>query len=198
MAMALSACAADNASLLPKPLESAPEVGSVTAGGHPTTVAVDQGPGSATEIYSRIALGAMTCWFGASGPLKKDYIYHADADAPSRGGKAAIVIHERDPTQPNPRGAKAYRIDIDPTGDASANVRVDNLKMADAFSTAMAGDVSRWTKGDQGCAGTSTAVGWSPSTAEPPQAPPAAGKKSVKKSKAKAHQEKPAPKQASQ
>ena len=63
----------------------------MTPGDPPPAMALEQGAGSATEIYSRIATGAMGCWFGASGPLKKDYIYHADADAPSRGGKAEIV-----------------------------------------------------------------------------------------------------------
>ena len=51
-------------------------------------VAMGQPVGSATDIYARIAQGAMGCWFAVSGPLKKDYIFHASADAPSRGGKA--------------------------------------------------------------------------------------------------------------
>jgi hypothetical protein len=137
----------------------------------------------------------MTCWFGRSGPLKKDYIYHAEADAPSRGGKAEIVVHERDPTQPNPRGAKAYRINIEPAGEGSASVRAENLKMPAAFAAAMAEDVGRWSKGDQGCAGTSTAAGWGPQPEAPAEAsPPKPAKKSkVKPAQKKTPANKPAP-----
>lgn len=198
-ACAVGACAGNNELLLPKLPSAAPEVGSVTPGGPSAPMPLEQGEGSATEVYSRIATGAMSCWFGAAGPLKRDYIYHAEADAPSRGGKAEIVIHQRDPTQPNPRGAKAYRINIDPTGDETAAVRVQNLKMTDAFATAMSGDVGRWTKGDQGCAGTSTAVGWVPAAEVPPaQQSHHSGKKAAKKSKPKPHKASAAPKQASQ
>ena len=124
--------------------------------------------GSATEVYSRVASGAMSCWFGAAGPLKKDYIYHAEADAPSRGGKSEITIHVRDPAQPNPRGAKAYRINIEPAGE-TASLATENLKMPDAYANAMTSDVGRWSKGDQGCAGASTAAaaGWAPQTPLP-------------------------------
>ncbi len=116
--------------------------------------------GSATDIYSNIARGAMACWFAVNGPLKKDYIFHATADAPSRGGKAEVVIHLRDPTQPNPRGVKTYIVEIQPTGEASANVTVENRKMSDAYAAAMTGDISRWAKGEEGCASPSTAAGW--------------------------------------
>jgi len=133
----------------------------------PAPVTVDQPVGSATDIYARVAQGAMSCWFGANGPLKKDYIFHANADAPSRGGKAQITIHRRDPTQPNPRGAKAYLVNIDPTGESTATVKAENLKMSDDFASAMTDDVARWSRGDQGCSGNSTAAGWAP-------APPAA------------------------
>ena len=83
----------------------------------------------------------------ANGPLKKDYIFHATADAPSRGGKAQIVIHQRDPTQPNPRGAKAYLVSIDPTGESSATIKTENLKMTDAFAAAMTDDVGALVEG---------------------------------------------------
>lgn len=138
--------------------------------------------GSATEVYARVALGANTCWFGGKGPLKKHYIYHAEADAPSRGGKSEITIHNRDPSQPNPRGAKAYKINIEPAGDAATLV-TENIKMPAAFAAAMTADVRRWSKGDQGCAGASTAAvaGWRPQ--EPPV--PAAAVKPAKKPKAK-------------
>ena len=119
----------------------------------------DQPIGSPTEIYSRVALGANSCWFGGDGPLKKDYIYHAEADAPSRGGKAEITIHKRDPSQPNPRGAKAFKVKIERNAELTTLV-TENISMAEPMASGMVSDVGRWSKGDQGCAGSSTVAGW--------------------------------------
>jgi hypothetical protein len=146
--------------------------------------ATDKPVGSATEIYARVARGANTCWFvgpgpGQAGPLKKDYIYHAEADAPSRGGKAEIIIHARDPLNSNPRGAKAYRVNIDPDGEA-ATLKTENLKMPEAMSAAMTADVNRWAKGDQGCAGSSTVAGWGASQPPAPTATLPPAKKKLK------------------
>lgn len=176
-AAGLSACAAGGGDGPSFSLPEMPAVASITA---PS----DESPkGNATELYARVASGANTCWFGAAGPLKKVYIYHAEADAPSRGGKAEIVIHEREPSQPNPRGAKAYRITILPTGETSATVATENLKMSEAFAAAMADDVTRWSKGEHGCVGHSTAAGWVPAAPQAavtakPQAKPAKSAKS--------------------
>lgn len=166
---------------LPK-LAELPAVASITG------PAEREPEGSATELYTRIARGAVGCWFGGSGPLKKDYIYHAEADAPSRGGKAEIVVHVRDPSQPNPRGAKAYRIKIDPKDEGSATITTENLKMSEPVAAAMAADVGRWSRGDQGCEGASTAVGWSSGAAAPPRTDPGTSKpksKSTAKATAK-------------
>jgi hypothetical protein len=167
-----------------------PSLSSLSAVTAPAVTPASETPvGSPTEIYSRVAQGAVGCWFGSHGPLKKAYIYHAEADAPSRGGKAEIVVHVRDPSQPNPRGAKAYRINIEPVGD-SATLKTENLKMPDPIAAAMTDDVNRWAKGDQGCAGTSTAAGWGAPSVDagqpaPQQVATGAGKKTKKKTAAK-------------
>jgi hypothetical protein len=90
--------------------------------------------------------------------MKKDYIYHAEADAPSRGGKAEIVVHTRDPSQPNPRGAKAYKVLITPKTETSATVVTENLRMPEAQGAAMTSDVNRWAKGEEGCEQAATAA----------------------------------------
>lgn len=143
---------------------------------------------SATELYTRVARGAMSCWFSGAAPLKKDYIYHADADAPSRGGKALIVVHVRDATQSNPRGVKAYRITIDPAGAAAATIKTENMKMPEAVAAGMTSDVDRWSRGEQGCAGTSAVAGWgtSANSGETAAAAPAKPQQAKKKSQAKA------------
>ena len=114
--------------------------------------------GSATDLYARIARGALGCWFSPKGGMKKDYIYHAEADAPSRGGKAEIVVHVRDDSQPNPRGAKAYKVLITPKDEASATVVTENVRMPEAQAVSMTQDVNRWAKGEQGCEAASTAA----------------------------------------
>jgi hypothetical protein len=191
VAAALSACAGGGGGVEPLslPPPTAPAVGSIpqpTAEGS-QAIAIAAPVGSATELYSRVARGAMKCWFAAGGPLKQEYIYHATADAPSRGGKAEIVIHQRDPTQPNPRGAKAYRVNIEPTGEETAAIKVENLKMSPPYAAAMTDDVGRWAKGDQGCDGASTAAAWAP-------APPPVADNTVKPAtKVKKAKHKPAP-----
>ena len=184
-AAALSACAGAGHQAPELNLPKAPSVGSIPQS---NPVSIDQPVGSATDLYARVAQGAMSCWFSANGPLKKDYIFHATADAPSRGGKAQIVIHQRDPTQPNPRGPKAYLVSIDPTGESTATIKTENLKMSEAFAAAMTEDIGRWAKGDQGCDGNSTTVGWVPApppTAETPKPTHKAKKSKVKSTEPK-------------
>lgn len=54
--------------------------------------------GTPTEVYERVGRGAVTCWFGAKGPLKGTHVYEATADSPHKGGQAEITIRERDLT----------------------------------------------------------------------------------------------------
>lgn len=53
--------------------------------------------GTPTEVYERVGRGAVTCWFGKSGPLKGTHVYEATADSPHKGGQAEITIREREP-----------------------------------------------------------------------------------------------------
>lgn len=183
-ALASAACsgAAEGPALELPDMPKMPNLESVAA------LAVPKEPpkGSATELYTKVARGAVGCWFGATGPLKAAYIYHAEADAPSRGGKAEITIHQRDPTNANPRGPKAYLIKFDPKDEQNATITAENLKMSEGHAAAMAADVDRWSRGDAGCEGKSTTAGWAP------EAPPAAAAVPVK-----AAAKKPAKKKAS-
>lgn len=145
---------------------SLPSLPDITAALSPEPVV-----GPPTDIYARIARGAMSCWFGQSGPLRAGYVYHAEADPPSKGGKAQIVIHERDPTSTNPRGLRAYRILITPNGEASA-LAIENLTMPAPLVHGMERDVHRWAAGGIGCTGTDDG-GWSASPPVPPQKPDA-------------------------
>jgi hypothetical protein len=125
--------------------------------------------GPPTDIYARIARGALACWFGTGGPLKTKYIYHADADPPAKGGKAEIFVHERDNTKETLRGTPAFHVLITPDGESST-VAVENLNLAKPLAVAMEQDVHRWAAGSVGCATDGGAWKADAPPAEPPGA----------------------------
>ncbi|MEQ1647595.1 MAG: hypothetical protein ABL898_03325 [Hyphomicrobiaceae bacterium] len=108
--------------------------------------------GTPSAVYSVIAGKAMTCWFGPHGPLKSSHIFHADLSPPSEKGEIAdIVLHERDLTQPTPRGARAYRILLTPNGDTATHVEISNARLPDDLADALRTDVLDWTRGGTAC-----------------------------------------------
>lgn len=140
--------------------------------------------GTPTEVYTRVARGAMLCWFGSNGPLKGKYIYHADAELPAKGGRAEIGIHLIDRDAPSPRGLRVYKIGIEPAGK-TAQLTVDNTKLPDALAQRMWEDAHRWAateEPDVACNDTPIDGGWQPQAAEPPaSAPPTTKKADAKK-----------------
>jgi hypothetical protein len=103
-----------------------------------------------TETYEAVARGVLGCWFGAAGPLKPSHVFHAEAAPPAEGGAAEIVLHERDTSFRDQRGARAFRVTFEkaPTG---AKVDIANLKMTQALGEAMQKDVEVWVAGGSGC-----------------------------------------------
>lgn len=129
--------------------------------------------GSPMELYIRIGRGAGLCWFGTHGVLKVSYIFHAEAEPASRGGRSEIVIHEKDLSMPNPRGARAFRIQIIPAGD-TASLDIENLRFAPETGQTMISDVRRWARNELTCSGASQTKGWDAQTSAP--APPSPAK----------------------
>jgi len=127
--------------------------------------------GSPTEIYTRIARGATVCWFGTHGTLKATHIFDAEAAPPSQGGRAGIVIHEKDTAMPNPRGNRAFRIDILPAG-SNAKLEIENIRFPIETGQKMTADVRRWARGDLACASVPQTKGWD-SENQAPEATPA-------------------------
>lgn len=115
--------------------------------------------GTPTEIYTRIARGAVTCWFGAHGQLKDTHVYHAIAKPPSKGGRARILIHERDNSLRDKRGTRAFAINVLPSGK-SAKLEFQNARMGEPRGREMAATVRRWAAGLEGCLETPVAAGW--------------------------------------
>jgi hypothetical protein len=107
---------------------------------------------SPTEAYTRIARTAMSCWFGPRGRLSGSHVFHAEADPPSRGGGAEIVIHERAFDQPKPLGYKAFRIALT-NGSDYANIEIENLRMPDRLAAEMRAEVLAWARGSKSCMG---------------------------------------------
>jgi hypothetical protein len=128
--------------------ESAPQIAPL---GFPAVVST--GPvisGTPTEVYAAVARGALPCWFGAQGPFKATHIFHADV--PTSVGGAEAVLHERDPTQPSPRGKRVYRIVFSSTPQGTTLVQPENLKLDAKVAANMDRDVLKWAHGAEGCA----------------------------------------------
>lgn len=155
LACSLAACTG-GPSPLPK-LAAAPVAGSP----QPTVGSVGLEPNSiragSTEVYSRIARGANTCWFGARGRLAKSHVFFADAAPSASGGKVEITIHERAVDQPRPWGYRAFRIHLsespafDGSSGGNTSVSVENLRMTDDEAARMRKEVLQWAAGVEGC-----------------------------------------------
>ena len=125
--------------------------------------------GSPTELYTRIGRGAGLCWFGTHGALKRTHIFHAEAAPASQGGRSEIVIHEKDLALPNPRGNRAFRIQISPSGD-NATLEIENIRFPIDTGQKMTADVRRWAHNDLTCSENAQTKGWD-AHAGPPQEP---------------------------
>jgi hypothetical protein len=138
--------------------------------------------GTPTEVYTRVARGVLTCWFGASGPLKAGYIYHADAEPASKGGRSEIKIMVRDMTADDPRALRAYRVLISPS-DSATKVEAENVRMPEVLAKRLATDIDRWSRDEPGCGEGPVTGGWAASEVE--AKPPPATKTTKTKTKAK-------------
>ena len=102
------------------------------------------------EIYSRIARGALRCWFGTEGSLKKTHVFHADVAPAATNGGADIALYERDKSGQTPHAIRAYRIAIARSGEGSS-VQSENYRMPDSVAHDMGADIGRWGQGQEGC-----------------------------------------------
>lgn len=166
----LAACSG-NSSLTTATLPNLPEIPKIELPKPPPPVV-----GTSTEVYERIGRGAKTCWFGADGPLKASHAYEAIAEPPHRGGRAEIILRQREIDATNPKGVKAYRIVIEPSGDDETTVATENLKLPEAVAKQMTESVTAWSIGRHGCNPDAAAETWSPAAAAPVTAGNAAEK----------------------
>jgi hypothetical protein len=110
--------------------------------------------GTTSDIYSLIANSALKCWLGAGGPLKGTHIFHADVPAPSSAGvygDVDIAIHERDPTQPSPRGTRVVRIALVAETSARTRMNLQFGKLPADLVQALEKDAIAWAHGKDSC-----------------------------------------------
>lgn len=136
--------------------------------------------GTPTEIYTRVARGVLTCWFGADGPLKARYIYHAEAEPASKGGSSEIKIMTRDAEADDPRALRAYRIVILPS-DGKTKLEIENARLPDPLAASLKSDVERWSRDEPGCGQGPVTAGWTAEPATETKAPKSKEKDKTKK-----------------
>jgi hypothetical protein len=100
---------------------------------------------STHEIYSRVARGAKTCWFGPDKPLVKGYVFDGESASDADGGAAEVAVHVRTPDQPNPRGGKVFIVSITKEGDGS-KIEMESRRIPDAMAEQLRANVARWAK----------------------------------------------------
>lgn len=137
---------------------------------------------STHEVYSRVARGAKTCWFGPGKPLVKGYVFDGEAASDADGGAAEVSVHVRTPDQPNPRGGKVFIVGIAKVADG-AKLEMESRRIPDVMAEQMRADVARWAKSGSVECGPLTVPGAEVASNAPPlpERKPAA-----KKAKAKA------------
>jgi hypothetical protein len=107
-------------------------------------------PGTPTDIYALVARGALRCWLGPDGPLHATHVFEADAQPPSDGGLAHIIIHERDPTMGDQRGVQAFKVSFD-IAPGGTRVVTTPIKMPEQTAPLMVRDVQAWARGETNC-----------------------------------------------
>ncbi len=118
----------------------------VAASGLLTAETATIADGTPTEVYALVARGALGCWFAANGPLKATHIFHADAAPPAHGGGAEIVLHERDASVRDQRGARVFRVAL-AGAPGGTHVGITVIKVAPALAELMVRDVEVWGRG---------------------------------------------------
>ena len=122
------------------------------------------------EVYSRVARGALKCWFGPEGSLKKTHVFHAKVDPPVNGGTAEIPVHTREAGSSH-GVLRAFAVGIAPSGEGSV-VEAQNFRFPEPQAATMIADVGRWAAGKGDCSVVGTG-GWDAAPPPPAGASPA-------------------------
>lgn len=143
-----------------------------TASLSPPPQSVPPSVDSPVEVYSRVARGALRCWFGPEGSLKKTHVFHAKVEPPSNGGAAEIGVHTREAGSSH-GVLRAFGVAITPSGSGSV-VEAQNFRFPEPQAAIMIADVSRWAAGKDECGIVGTG-GWDAAQPSPVPTPPDTG-----------------------
>ncbi|MGE0698371.1 MAG: hypothetical protein AB7O57_04680 [Hyphomicrobiaceae bacterium] len=158
----------------------------ITASLGAESLAIPPSPDTPAEVYSRVARGALKCWFGPDGSLKRTHVFHARVDPPSSGGTAEIGVSTRDPVSgSSSQGSlRAFRVGIAPNGGSGSLVEAQNVRFPEEQARLMSADITRWVAGQEGCSVVGTG-GWTAGPgAEQPAEPAPKAKPSSRKAAA--------------
>ncbi len=112
--------------------------------------AVKRPVGSPTEVYTRVARGVLSCWFGSHGPLKTTHRFHAQAEPRSKGGNSRITLYEIPKDRTRKLGDRAFSISITRDG-TRAHVETENSRLSKRQANQFTKDVERWAAAQTGC-----------------------------------------------
>ncbi|MBV1696573.1 MAG: hypothetical protein KGP27_19100 [Hyphomicrobiales bacterium] len=107
--------------------------------------------GTPVTVYERLGRGALTCWFGAKGPLTRTHQFSAEVGPTAAAAGAEITLFEKDLAAGNPRSTPAYRIRLAPEGPEHTRVDLQNLKLPSDLADAMRKDVVAWSMDKESC-----------------------------------------------
>lgn len=137
-------------------------------------------PDAPVELYSKVARGALACWFGPKGSFKGSHVFYANASPPTAGGEAEIVIHKKDTVVgDSPRAIRAFKVTFTRSGDGSL-MTAENLRFPEPVAKDMYADLARWARGQDGCS-VMGAGGWNAKAGQETDAEPASKKPEKKR-----------------
>ena len=122
------------------------------------TVGANNAVGETSEVYTRLARQAQSCWFKPGGLIKKSHMFYAEAAPNASGGKAEISIRRR--RKNGEPGEKAFIINLIPSGDNTL-YSMRNITLDKNISARMIRDIKRWVNLELGCV-PSTHKKWKP------------------------------------
>lgn len=135
-----------------------PTLGQLTASLGVDTLPIGPSSDPPVEVYSRVAKGALKCWFGPEGSLKATHVFHAKVDPPAAGGAAEIGVHTREAGS-TIGVLRAFGITINPVTGGGSAIEVQNVRFPEKEAALMKSDVARWIAGQDNCSIVGTG-GW--------------------------------------
>jgi len=119
-------------------------------------------PGTASEVYTRTALGLNRCHLGYGGDLFDTHLTFAEM--PPGEGRASVIIHERTPEDRH--GLKSFLVTLSEAKEQTT-VRVENKRFDADRARQLSVGIKDWSEGKHACEPLSVAEIKSPPGTQP-------------------------------